>query len=633
MRWTLIRVISLAAFGVVLSWGWGWMASRPASAAPVAEKSVTVTRRDGEFEILPDGRVRARETWVVAFHGGPFRYAYRSIRLHKVEAITDIRVLEDGRPYQEDVMEAPGTYEVTDDGEYVTIRWYFEPTTDATRTFVLEYTLVGALWIHPDGDQFYWRFIEGDRGYPIEASRVLLLLPASFAPEQVRLETSSSGPEPVPSRATLQSDGRTVLFEGGPFPPNTVWEIRAQWPHGYVHAEPPAWQRMAMWRPYLVLGGAVLLILGGLGLALAGWITWYTKGRDPAAISVPRVTKPPTEDPPGVVGILVDEKGSQQETVATLLDLARRGHVRFEERDGELVLVRQSSTQPLRPFEQRFLERLFGSRTAIRQSELQDHLPAAHSRLIADLYDEAKRRGYFPFRPDRVRASAFILGIIVVSLYELAVLAFMFWAFPDVSFVPCLILTLGALGLVGVSLWARAMPRRTLKGARAAALWRGFKRYLETLDNWRGLKAEEAARVFETYLPYATALGLEKKWVRIFARRDVPAPRWWGAPRPYPGGGFGPMDASEPAHTGPGRGGLGPAGQPSRGGSSVWKGLDGMASSTFAGLDRIGDTLLSALNTVASSTRPPSSSGGGGWSGGGFSSSGGGGGGGSSGFG
>ncbi|NPA06626.1 MAG: DUF2207 domain-containing protein, partial [Chloroflexi bacterium] len=617
MRWNLIRVLSLTAFSVVLSWGWGWIPIKPVAAT---SNPVTVSRRDGEFEILTDGRVRARETWVVTFHGGPYRYAYRSIPLHKVEAITDIQVLEDGRPYQKDMSEAPGTYQVLDDGEHVTIRWYFEPTTDATRTFVLEYTLVGALWIHPDGDQFYWQFIEEDRGYPIEASRVLLLLPANFSPEQVRLETSSSGSEPVPSRAALQDDGRTALFEGGPFPPNTGWAIRAQWPHGYVNTAPPSWQRTAMWRPYLVLGGTVLLILGGLGLVLAGWVTWYTKGRDPTAISVPRVTKPPTDDPPGVVGILVDEKGSQQETVATLLDLAQRGHVRFEEHKGELVLVRQSSTQPLRPFEQRFLERLFGPRTVIRQAELQTYLPSAHSRLIADLYDEAKRRGYFPLRPDRVRMAAFVLGIILVALYEISIIAFVFWAFPNASFLPCLVMLLGVLGLVGVSIWARAMPRRTVKGARAAALWRGFKRYLETLDNWRGLKSEEAARVFETYLPYATALGLENKWVRMFARQDVPAPPWWGAPRPSPSGDLGPMEPSRPTRPGPiFSGPVGPQPQqpwmPS--GGSIWKGLDGMANGTFAGLDSISDTLLGALNTVASSTRPPSSSGGGGWSGGG----------------
>jgi len=631
VRKTMVRCCRWGWLALVLSaLGLAWMAARSLA----AEKAVTVLRRDGAFVIQTDGRVRARETWEVDFQGGPFRYAYRTFALHRVEDIVDIRVGEPGRPYQRSAEPLPGTYQVIREGDTLTVRWFFDPVTDESRTFVLEYTLVGALWIHPDGDQFYWTFIEADRGYTIQAAQVQVLLPAAFSPQDVLLATyGSSGA----GRAQLQDDGRTVLFEGGPFPPGTSWVLRVQWPHGYVQAEPPAWQQTEMWRPYLVLGGSVLFLLAGLSLVLGAIIIWYVRGRDPAAITVPRVTKPPTDDPPGVVGVLIDETGSHRETVATLLDLARRGHIRFEQKNGELTLVRQSSSQPLQPFESRFLARLFGPRPVIRQRDFARYLPPAHRQLISDLYEEVRRRGYFRFRPDRVRFFAFLIGFFVLAVYMLGLVLFLLWAFPDSGVLLCLSFGLGLLGLAGVALWAKAMPRRTAKGARVAALWEGFKRYLRTLDNWRNLKPEDAAKTFDAYLPYATALGLENTWIRIFASQpSVPAPPWWGPARPYDTPGRGSI-GREPRPQQAGWPTPRPAPSPNiprPSGGSLWGGMDQMADRAFVGLDSISTSLLGALNTVAAHTRPPSSSsrGGGGWSGGGFGG-GGAGGGGSSGFG
>ena len=47
------------------------------------------------------------------------------------------------------------------------------------------------------------------------------------------------------------------------------------------------------------------------------------------------------------------------------------------------------------------------------------------------------------------------------------------------------------------------------------ARWRAFKRYLQNLEKYT--KVEEAAEIFERYLPYAVAFGLEQSWIRKFA--------------------------------------------------------------------------------------------------------------------
>ena len=71
----------------------------PAVAAQT--KSVTVTRRDADITILPGGDVEVAEAWVVRFSGGPFRSAFRSIPLNRVEDITDWGVTEAGETFHE----------------------------------------------------------------------------------------------------------------------------------------------------------------------------------------------------------------------------------------------------------------------------------------------------------------------------------------------------------------------------------------------------------------------------------------------------------------------------------------------------------------------------------------------------
>ena len=70
--------------------------------------------------------------------------------------------------------------------------------------------------------------------------------------------------------------------------------------------------------------------------------------------------------------------------------------------------------------------------------------------------------------------------------------------------------------------------------------WRAFKRYLQNLEKYT--KVEEATEIFERYLPYAVAFGLEQSFIRKFEKVNAPPPTWWipyGMPRPYYGGGGG----------------------------------------------------------------------------------------------
>jgi hypothetical protein len=82
------------------------------------------------------------------------------------------------------------------------------------------------------------------------------------------------------------------------------------------------------------------------------------------------------------------------------------------------------------------------------------------------------------------------------------------------------------LTIIGVALYhlARVMPAKTAQGIEEAARWGAFRRYLAQIERYENL--DTARGIFERYLPYAIAFGLDKEWVQKFTRAHAAAPAW-----------------------------------------------------------------------------------------------------------
>ena len=77
------------------------------------------------------------------------------------------------------------------------------------------------------------------------------------------------------------------------------------------------------------------------------------------------------------------------------------------------------------------------------------------------------------------------------------------------------------------------MPRESPIGAEEAAKWLAFKRYMEDIEKYT--KVDEVKEIFDRYLPYAIAFGLENSGIQKFSRFDTAQPPWY-----YPGPYLGP---------------------------------------------------------------------------------------------
>ncbi len=608
-----------------------------ASVAHAQSKSVVVERRDGDMTIHADGHVDVVETWVVHFQGGPFRFAFREIPYNRISSLQFQGVSENGTAFTRDNTQDPNTYRVEAGSGRRTIYWYFSPTTDETRTFELRYTLYDALRIYDGGDQFWWKFIEDDRGYPIQASHVTVHLPGDFPQDEILAATYENSIETDGANVV---NGSTVEFNGGPFPDGVTWEIRTQFPHGVVTQSKQKWQesddrieaarvvaqeRMDRFTLYSWLATFLIVIGGGLGILV--W--WFVRGRD-VAVAMPAefLTAPPDYPAgsgkvltPALAGTLIDEEANVRDVLATLIDWAQRGVIRIRvlpqgaktaDPNDDYVFEKQNGAPSLEhQYERELMQRLFKGETSRSMLSIRQGFTASLDSMFDSLYNELRLNGYWEVSPKTVRGAyrrtAWLMLVLVCpAAFLFQIMASMFIEGDLFFSLPALApwLALGVMLALMIYL-ARFFPRKTRQGAEATARWNAFRRYLEHIEKYTGVAS--AQDQFEKYLPYAVAFGIDKTWVEKFAAVDTPAPTWYVTSAAKP--------ASSPSRprpttttntttvTGPGTTSARPA-SPSQPAPT----LDTASRGAFTSLNSMSASFFSMLNTTASTFVQSSSS-------------------------
>lgn len=622
-----LRVIVLAMIGAVLLSG--------VIPARAQTKTLTWDRYDVSLTIMPNGDLHVVEHQQIKFTSGTFTHGYRVIPLDKTTGISDVSISQPGGPVysQETYSGTPYTFTAQKSNNNLEIYWYFPQISNTTQAYDIAYTVHGAVRIYDSGDKLQWIAIDNQRDFPIEASRVTVNLP----PKAKFLSIDSAG---IAEHWTQNSQGTSVTYVADhSMSPSDTFEIGVEFTHGIIPATPPAWQAQfdqanyydTYVRPGLNLLVGVLAVLLALGGPLGVYLLWYTRGRDPNVQDVPEyLSEPPADLPPGILGTLIDERADMQDVVASIVDLARRGFLAIEETENtglfglgskDFVFKNKNTERSqLNDFEKRILDGIFpGSQSERKLSDLKNNFYTNLPGIQKDLYNQLVSHGYFRTSPQATRKMWIGIGIVVLALAFGS--GFLF--FPLATYagaLTCLPLALGVSGVAAL-VAGNFMPVKTRAGAEAAARWKAFKVYLTRIDKLTDL--ENAKELFDKYLPYAIAFGMNQSWVRKFSQlSDTPAPGWYIPYFPSAGGGGGR-----------GRGLASPtapdlAGSPSGG-------LQGMSDSLSGGLQSMSDGLTQMLNStghILGSAPSSSGSGGGGFSGGGFSG-GGGGGGGSAGFG
>lgn len=635
------------------------------------DKSLVWDRFDVNLDLNADGTVVVAEHQTIRFTNGTFRFGYRDIPINNLGYIDNWAVTDSsGNRYQLAYGgEAPYTFTVEDNGNHYVIRWYFPPTANTTETYTISYTVHDALRFYEGGDQLWWKAIYGDRAFPVLAGRVQVTTPpGANIIEWAAYVNGYDAREGNYATAVLSENTRRMVFElQRRLNADEEFEVRVQFPHGIIAGTAPAWQQRAdaelaqreaeqayrnQWGPWATLAFGALGLLLVLGGPAGLYLVWYNIGRDkPVEMVADYLPEPPDTLTPGMAGTLLDESVDMEDIIATLVDLARRQAISITEvrEDGffrksmDFVYRRERDDVDLLPYERDLLDAVFGRKDEVKLSDLKNKFYTKLPSIKRSMYDAVTEMNLFPRNPESVRQFYAVLGVVaLVGAFVVGgILAATFGDLTGAAVLPGVGLGVTAIGLL---ILAQSMPRKSDQGAEVAARWRAFKRYLQNIDKYSDLEAQKA--IWDRWLPYAIAFGIDRDYIRKFEAVDAPAPGWY-IPSPtmyepyrrrYYGGPWvgGPVTGGPVLDRG-GSEGRGEGGGVGGGLGDLSRGLGTSLTSMSAGL---GALLSSASSTMTS--RPASSSSSGGWSssgggfsggGGGFSGGGGGGGGGSGGFG
>ncbi|HEX7023812.1 MAG TPA: DUF2207 domain-containing protein [Gemmatimonadales bacterium] len=412
---------------------------------------------------------------------------------------------------------------------YIKYKMWVPGAVDAVRTVVLRYRVHNALRYFEDHDELYWNLTGDEWDVALGDVSARIILPAGAGGIRA---TAFNGVYGSTSReAAVVAEGDSVRITM----PRKL-EFRegltgvVGWNKGLV-AEPTLADKVlgfltANWP----LGLPVPVLIGML-------MIWRRRGRDPGALPVTVQYEPPEGLTPAEAGSLTDESVDMRDITATLVDLAVHGHLRIEERPESSLFGLLKSTEyvfhrtepapggrPILDHEREVLDGIFqDGASTVELAALKNEFYKSLDDIKSAVMDRLVSQGLYVTRPDSVRgrwiAAAAVLG--AVTAFGGTAIAARFGLTPLPFFVAAVLIGL-IVGIIGYQ-----MPARTVRGARTLEKVLGFGEFLERVEKDRYERVVKTPEMFERFLPYAMAFGVEEKWAHAFRGMAMAPPSWY----------------------------------------------------------------------------------------------------------
>ena len=451
-------------------------------------------------------------------------------------------------------------------------------------TYQFRYRAHRMLGFFEEHDELYWNVTGFDWAFPIDEATATVSFQFDVPPARLSFEayTGPFGGRGRDYTANITADGAVTFKANEALSAVNGLTIVVGWPKGFVE-EPTALTRFG----WLVRDNiSVIIAFSGLLLLWGYYLpVWRNHGKDPEeGVIVPRY-HPPDGFSPASLRYIRQMYYDDKVMTAAVVNLAVKGYLKINAKGGDHSLTKTdpgSDPPPMAPGEQELYDGLFGASAPGKTVELSDdnhvRLGAAKKAHGKSLKSDYKKRYFETNGLLNAPGVVIVIGTLLAALNIGSGKAF--W-------VICVIIAM----ILTMVFFAVVMRRPTIRGRKLLDQMLGFRDYIEVAEkdelNLRN-PPDKTPQLFELYLPYALALGVDQAWSEKFASvlssvRD-PSGKGW-QPTWYNGA----WDSSRPLAT--------------------------------------TNSLSSGLNSaIARSVTPPSSSSGGG--GGGFSGGGGGGGGG-----
>jgi uncharacterized membrane protein len=499
-------------------------------ASAAGARELRIEKFDSKILVSPKGVIDVTETIQVQFIGS-WKGLYREIPVEYVtsQGLNYTLFLNVNRVTDENGNSLK--FETSRERHYRKLKIYVPGAQDTRKTLAIEYSASDALRFFEDHDELYWNVTGDEWDVPLQAVSARVVLPEGTTGIRVNVFTGAYRSRAQEADSEIVGNG-VELRTRQPLGYHEGLTIAVAFDKGFVH-EPTALDEASLFlRSNWPLGLPFIVFV-------IMFYLWWTRGRDPRLRPIAAQYEPPDQLTPGEAGTLVDNSADMRDITSTIVDLAVRGYLVIEEHQKDRMLglvhdkdynfiLKKDRTEwaKLKPHEQVLLNGIFSSGTVgetVSMSSLENRfytsLPSIKNCIFASLVTQ----GYYRRRPDSVRASYIGIGVVigVLSIWGGSAIA------SGLGMAPLPFVIAGILSAIVICAFGWFMPAHTEQGTRALEGVLGFEDFLNHVESDRFNRMIKTPQMFEKFLPYAMALGVEKNWSKAFQGIMTQPPEWY----------------------------------------------------------------------------------------------------------
>ena len=540
-----------------------------------SEAAEVIHRYDSRIVINDTGGLQVTETIEVTAEGYNIkRGIYRDFPLYRRTFLGGllpsdyniISVTRDGKaePYHTEVNE--GNLRL-----YIGSSGYYLPPGERY-TYQIHYSIPQQVFFYDDYDELNWNAIATGWKFPIEKGSAEIILPDGAPVVQYAVYTGKALSKENDSWAQ-QGDGRLYVELRQSLRPYEGMTVAVAFPKGYV-TQSADMAGMAFFQKQHP--GLKAMLLGLLAMALYYYWAWSRVGRDPKGRGLAPFYDPPKDISPAMAAYIdkMGDSGTQKNMTAAILSLAAKGYLTIEEQEKYHYKLARTGLDPAKgpPIskdEQVIYKKIRTSLTIKPSSETLIETAKEHKQILDDLC----RKHYFytniwwwlggilplivslvmvSFDPAIMVEELWIglifmlvfggvsLGVFIYGIHQiitgppsrkatgifLSVWAMFFsmggfmglWLMAGMLswlVIACIIIMTGLFLLM-----YKLMRAPTKEGRAVMDHLDGLRYYMEAVEEKILQKFDPpqmSRELYEKYLPYAMALGVESKWADKFA--------------------------------------------------------------------------------------------------------------------
>ena len=377
-------------------------------------------------------------------------------------------------------------------------------------TYVYRYRANRMLGFFEEHDELYWNVTGNRWAFPIDKASATVTLEFDAPRDSILVEgyTGRLGSRAQEYSRHMDEAGAVHFSADKTLPSAHGLTVVVGWPKGLV-VEPSEMQRIG-W--LLSDNRNLLIVVVGLILLFAYYVpVWRKHGKDWEEGVIVTRYEPPQDFSPASLRYIRQMYYDDKVMTAAIVNLAVKGYLEIKKKR-ETHSIRKIDSGALRPplaaGERELYTALFSGDDIVTLKQFNHELlgkaRSEHHKSLEDDYNQK----YF-----RTNGALNIPAIVIVLVST--VLALNAGNGPTFMVIATIILM-----FISMVFFAIIMKRPTLRGSQLLDEMLGFKDYLEIAEkdelNLRN-PPEKTPELFEAYLPFALALGVDQQWSERFA--------------------------------------------------------------------------------------------------------------------